>query len=209
MVIDPSYDILERLVKHQIGSLFLLDEKEGWCLSKILPSVLLKTEICFSFSLNKYYRKDGKVFFSVYNAAQYCIFLYFVSRELYVSRKEYRQLADKVYYLNRSLNGIDLFYEVEMPEVFYLDHPLGSVLGRAQYGNHFRFAQGCTVGNNKGFFPVIGENVTMFSGSKILGRCMIGDNVWISANSYIKDTDIPSDSIVFGSYPDLLIKPKR
>jgi serine O-acetyltransferase len=38
-------------------------------------------------------------------------------------------LADRIYYLNKALNGLDLFYEVEMPDVFYLDHPVGTVIG--------------------------------------------------------------------------------
>jgi serine O-acetyltransferase len=93
-----------------------------------------------------------------------------------------------------------------MPDVFFLDHPVGSVLGRATYGLNFSFSQNCTVGNNKGIFPTIGKNVQMLSGSKILGRCKIGDNVIVSANTYIKDTDIPANSLVFGSSPNLVIK---
>jgi len=56
---------------------------------------------------------------------------------------------------------------------------------------------------------VIGENVRMMSGSKILGECIVGDHVVFSANTYIKDTDIPSCSIVFGSSPNLVIKRKN
>ena len=58
-------------------------------------------------------------------------------------------------------------------------------------------------------FPEIGENVQMFSGAKILGRCKIGDDVIISANSYIKDENVPSNSLVFGSSPSLAIKPRK
>ena len=79
-----------------------------------------------------------------------------------------------------------------------LDHPVGSVLGRAQYGEFFSFSQNCTVGNNKGIYPVIGKNVGMLSGSKILGKCEIGDNVIVAANTYIKDQSVPPYSLVFG-----------
>ena len=104
------------------------------------------------------------------------------------------------------LHSADLYYEVELPQVFRLDHPVGSVMGRAKYGNNFFFCQGCTVGNNKGVYPVIGENVSMLSGSKILGKCDIGDNVTLSANSYVKDTDVPANTVVFGSSPKLIFK---
>lgn len=66
--------------------------------------------------------------------------------------------------------------------------------------------QGCTVGGNKGKYPIIGENVKMFSNSKIVGSSVIGNNVWLSANVYIKDTNIPDNSIVFGTTPNLIIK---
>uniref|UniRef100_U9TJE2 Uncharacterized protein n=1 Tax=Rhizophagus irregularis (strain DAOM 181602 / DAOM 197198 / MUCL 43194) TaxID=747089 RepID=U9TJE2_RHIID len=89
-----------------------------------------------------------------------------------------------------------------MPNVFHLDHPIGSVLGRATYGENFTFSQNCTVGNNKGIFPKLGKNVTMHSGSKILGDSTIGDNVTISANCYIKDSSIPNDRVVFGESPN-------
>jgi serine O-acetyltransferase len=104
------------------------------------------------------------------------------------------------------LNHLDLFYEVNLPKVFFLDHPVCSVIGRAVYGELFSFSQNCTVGNNKGVYPTIGRNVRMASGSKVLGDCRIGDNVIISANAYVKDTDIPSCSLVFGSSPNLVLK---
>jgi serine O-acetyltransferase len=106
------------------------------------------------------------------------------------------------------LNAVDLYYEVVLPRIFYLDHPVGTVLGRAVYGDYFSFTQNCSVGHNKGVYPVIGENVRMMPGSMILGRSRIGDNVIVSANTYIKDTDIPSCSVVFGSSPNLIIKSK-
>jgi serine O-acetyltransferase len=46
----------------------------------------------------------------------------------------------------------------------------------------------------------------MHSGSKILGKCNIGDNAVISANSYIKDQDVPEGALVFGASPNLVFK---
>jgi serine O-acetyltransferase len=86
-------------------------------------------------------------------------------------------------------------------------------MGRAKYGNRFFFYQGCTVGGNrnKGIleYPVIGENVTMYSDSKIIGNSIIGNNVLISANAYIKNEKIPDNSIVFGQSPNLIIKQRK
>lgn len=115
-------------------------------------------------------------------------------------------MCDKIYGLSKIISSADLYYEVEMPEIWSCDHPMGSVMGRAKYGNYFSFSQGCTVGNNHGIYPVIGEHVSMMSNSKILGNCNIGNNVIIAANAYIKDTDIPDNSIVLGQDREITIK---
>ncbi len=202
---DMPHDEIIQLVANQLSNNFVLDLNETNILESCFDATLKRCAYCFKHSHNKYYRKDGEVYFNPFHSGQYSIFLYYLSREIYTDN-ESRSLADRVYYLNKTLNGLDLFYEVEMPDIFFLDHPVGSVIGRATFSNYFSFSQGCTVGNNKGIYPIIGENVRMTSGSKILGDSRIGSNVIISANTYIKDTNIPDCSIVFGSSPNLTIK---
>lgn len=46
----------------------------------------------------------------------------------------------------------------------------------------------------------------MLSNSKVIGDCVVGSNVIIAANAYVKDQDIPSNSLVFGESPNLIIK---
>lgn len=156
---------------------------------------------------NKYLTSE----LSPFNSVIYCNYLYWLSRILFKNGEN--TIADKVYYLNKMLNSVDLFYAIELPETWSCEHPLGSVMGRAKYGNRFFFYQGCTVGGNrnKGIleYPVIGENVIMYSDSKIIGNSIIGNNVLISANAYIKNEKIPDDSIVFGQSPNLIIKQRR
>lgn len=107
------------------------------------------------------------------------------------------------------MNGCDLYYEVNLSNYFTLDHPVGTVMGRAKYGEGFHFGQNCTVGNNRGIYPVIGENVRMCAHSSIIGSCRIGDSVTIGANSGVKDEDVPDNLIVFGYSPHLIIKAKK
>lgn len=167
-----------------------------------------KLETCFAPNPNKYYHKNNEVYFNPFQSAQYTIFLYLLSREIFESGDR-RLLADKIYYLNKTLNGCDLFYEIKLPSYFKLDHPVGSVMGRAEYGEGFSFGQCCTVGNNKGIYPIIGENVRMCANSYIIGNCHIGNNVIIGANSGIKDSDVPNNTIVFGQYPNNIFKTKK
>lgn len=121
-------------------------------------------------------------------------------------KSSHAEIADKVYCLNKLLNAVDLFYAIEFPEHWSCEHPIGSVMGRARYGDYFFFYQGCTVGGNHGEYPVIGNNVTMYSNSKVLGKSHIGNNVIVGANAYVKDTDIPDNSMVFGQFPNLIVK---
>ena len=148
---------------------------------------------------NKYYADAALV--SPLQSCQYAMFLYLLSRALGRPRAK-----DMVYNLLKMVSGADVFHQVELPETFFFDHPVGAVLGRAAYGNHFMFAQGVTVGNNKGAYPAFGDCVCLNSGAKVLGACRIGDNVIIAANAYVKDRDIPSGSLVFGQDRALVVK---
>lgn len=137
----------------------------------------------------------------------YTVFLYKLSNKLY--KNNYIETASKIYYLNKIMNSVELFYEVEMPQNFFLDHPLGSVMGRAKYGEFFTFSQGCTVGENKGVYPRIGNFVTMMSNSKIVGKSIIGNNCIIAANTYVKDAIVPDDTIVFNNGKELVFKENK
>lgn len=135
------------------------------------------------------------------------VFLYKLSNMLY--KNNYIETASKIYYLNKIMNSKELFYEVEMPQNFFLDHPLGSVMGRAKYGEFFTFSQGCTVGENKGVYPRIGNFVTMMSNSKIVGKSIIGNNCIIAANTYVKDAIVPDNTIVFNNGKELVFKENK
>ena len=100
--------------------------------------------------------------------------------------------------MNKLLNGLDLFYKVQMPSIFYLVHPVGTVLGRAKYDDYFVAYQNCTVGSNKNIFPKIGKYVTMRPGSKIIGNSKIGNNCDIGINAVVLDQNIKINSIYLG-----------
>ncbi|GAA4175654.1 hypothetical protein [Sphingobacterium ginsenosidimutans] len=200
---DIDEEQLIGVLLKRLANFFFLTKDEEDLIRKYHVDVLKKIEYCFQNVDNKYFSADGRVFFASYHSGQYLIYLYFYS-QIFAGLKH--QLKDKFYYLNKILHSVDIYAEVELPAVFFFEHPLGLVLGRAKYGNNFFAMQGCTIGGNKGVYPIIGDNVKMYSNSKILGKSRIGNNVWISANTYIKDEDVPSDTIVFGQSPNLIFK---
>jgi len=200
---DIDQNSLLNILFKRLNNFFFIDDDEEKLIREYHDQVLIKIKICFLGVENKYFQRNGNAYFSYSHSGQYVIYLYFYSK-IFADLKH--PLKDKFYYLNKIMHCVDLYSEIDLPSVFFFEHPLGLVLGRAKYGSNFFAMQGCTVGGNKAIYPIIGENVKMFSDSKILGNCKIGDNVWISANTYIKDQDVPANTIVFGSSPNLIFK---
>lgn len=198
----------------QIGSFFSITEEEKEILNSNFDAVLDKCEKCFSGTNNKYFfNAQGEVRFNSLHSVQYMTFLYFMAHTLYLN-KQGGVLCDKLYYLNKTMNGLDMFYAIELPEVFSAEHPVATVLGRAKYGKGFFFYQGCTVGGNYDKegnlqYPVIGENVKMFANSSLIGKCNVGNNVILAAGSMVKNQDIPDNTIVFGQSPNLILKQNK
>lgn len=120
--------------------------------------------------------------------------------------------ADYCYYLNKIMHANDWFYAIDLPVHFLVEHPLGSVLGRATYGDYLFVYQGTTVGGNRSHgklcYPVIGNNVILFANASILGNCKIGNNVVIAADTTVVNENVPDNCIVFGKSPYLTVKEK-
>lgn len=177
-------------------------------IEEVYDEVIGKLDNCFSHIKNKYYHGDGsETLFNPLHTAQWTMFLYYLANTLKLRSSFNTDLCDMIYGISKCFSSADIYYEVKMPDIWFFDHPQGSVMGRAEYSDYFTFSQCCTVGNNKGKYPRFGRHVSMMSGSKILGDCQIGDHVIMSANSYVIDTDVPSNCIVFGSSPNITIHP--
>ncbi len=217
MILEVDRETLLELVCRQVDNNFLLQADERAEIASHLDAALAACEVNFSQADNKYFFKEvnGKreACFNPYHSVQWMIFLYYLAHTIYVNGPKTR-VCDKLYYLNKLLNGLDVFYAVELPAVFGAEHPVGAVLGRASYSDGFFFYQGCTVGGTRDregalHYPVLGKGVRMFAHSSILGRCRIGDRVQVGAGALVKNQDVPDDSIVFGQSPNLIIKQKK
>jgi serine O-acetyltransferase len=203
MKIMIDRDELIKLVVKQLDNIFGYNGN----IELYINDALARAEKCFSHVNSKYYSENGATVFSPFHSVQYSIFLYYLANTVYI-RGDDSLLATKLYYLNKVLNSVDWYYEIKLPEIFCAEHPVGSVLGRAKYSDNFYFYQNCTVGGNKGKYPILGENVIMFANSTVIGDTNIGKNVLISAHSLIKDQTIPDNCIVFGQSPNLTVKIK-
>lgn len=190
----------------QLKNLFYLTSEEEDML--LFTCFIKKAEENTVISLSAFNEKHFNGSVNPLVSMVYCQFLYWLSKE--VEKGGGGELADKIFYLNKMLNSVDLFYGIDLPNHWCCAHPMGSVMGRGFYGDFFYFHQGCTVGQNRGGdYPYIGEHVTMYANSSILGRAKIGNGCVIGANSLIIDEEIPDNSVVLGNTPHLLIRKKK
>ena len=209
MLLSLSEKELVNYIAAQCANFFPDGRDVRMTLAGIMPEALSKMEFLVSHVNLKYYRKDETPYFSHLNTDQYAAFLYFCANTAY-HRAPGSGVADKLYALNKALHALDVFYAVELPRIFLFSHPVGSVLGRAAYGDYFVCYQNCTVGGNtKLEYPTLGEGVALYANSAIIGHCHVGDNVQISAKSMIMNQDVPNDTIVGGRHPGIEFKKPR
>jgi len=97
--------------------------------------------------------------------------------------------------------GIELPCEARIGRNFIIDHFGGIVVsGYAIFGDNCRIRNGVVVGlarRDDPCAPVIGNNVDIGTGAKVLGHIRIGDNVLIGANAVVI-RDVPDNSIAVG-----------
>lgn len=136
--------------------------------------------------------------FDYLHSSQYCIYLYYLANTIWRASGE-RAACTRLFLLNKALNGIDLFYEIDMPKVFFIGHSVGIVLAKAQYGERLVLYQNSTVGKNHGVSPVLGDGVVMYPNTAVIGRCAVGAGTVISQGTSVINRDTPGDCIAFGA----------
>jgi serine O-acetyltransferase len=147
--------------------------------------------------------------FSPLQTSQYATFLYFFANTIWRAEGALPVCA-KLFALNKALNGIDLFYEIEMPKVFFIGHSVGVVLAKAEYGEHLVLYQNATVGRNHGRRPSLGRGVILYPNAAIIGGCTVGNRTVLSQGASLVDQDTPGDCLVFRKDGrQALLKPSR
>jgi serine O-acetyltransferase len=145
--------------------------------------------------------------FDVLHSTQYCIFLYYLANSAWRDLGA-NELSTKLFLLNKALNGIDCFYEINLPEVFFIGHSLGIVLAKAQYSNFFVIYQNSTVGKNHGLAPIISEKVIMYPNTAIIGSSKIAPLTTLSQGVSVINQNTRNNMLVFkGKGNELLFKP--
>jgi len=99
------------------------------------------------------------------------------------------------------VTGIELPCEVEIGRNFVIDHFGGIIIsGYAKFGDNCRIRNGVVVGLRRveeKCAPIIGNDVDIGAGAKLLGPIRIGNNVLIGANAVVL-CDVPDNSVAAG-----------
>jgi serine O-acetyltransferase len=95
--------------------------------------------------------------------------------------------------------GVELGNDITLGEGVYFIHSLGTVVGGdSVVGDRVRFMGNNTVGTAKdNGYPVIGNDVEIGCGARILGPVRIGDGAMIGANAVVI-TDVPAGALAVG-----------
>ena len=125
-------------------------------------------------------------------------------------RKAFSLLYKILYKLVQIVTGIEMPCEVPVGRNFVIDHHGGIIVsGYAQFGDDCRIRSGVVIGLSSVNEPcgaVIGNNVDIGTGAKLIGAIRVGNNVMIGANAVVI-CDVPDDCIAVGV--PAKIKPRK
>lgn len=114
-----------------------------------------------------------------------------IARYFYLSRWLH-VLSPVLTWLNVILFGIEFTAKCEVGPGLMLPHTSGTVVGATKIGSNVTIFQGVTLGAkfadiefNPKTRPVVGDNVVIGAGAKVLGCIFVGEGAVIAANSLV------------------------
>ncbi|RZK74702.1 MAG: serine acetyltransferase [Pedobacter sp.] len=197
MITSLNLKDLAGYVSRQVNNIFPDNDTVNFLEeTHLINDALQRLEYCFKRVSLKHYFNGSEVIFNHLFSDHYVMFLWFLSNSVY-KEKGKCSLANKIYYLNKTLHGLDCMYDTEMPSIFLLFHSSGTMLGKASYGEYFIALHGCTVGSHKGQYPVLGKGVSLTANSSVIGNCVIGNRCTISTRTTLFSKNLPADTTAF------------
>jgi serine O-acetyltransferase len=122
----------------------------------------------------------------------------------YLYTRKLGLLAKVVSLLNFVVFGLEIGAQCEIGPGLYFPHTVGTVIGALRIGRNAVIYHQVTIGAKEldlGFTaearPVVGDNVVIGSGAKVLGGITVGNNVKVGANAVVLKS-VPDDVLVGG-----------
>lgn len=115
-----------------------------------------------------------------------------------LSRLRLAPVALLVHVLNKWLNGCVIGIGARFGPGFILIHPIGVVINsRVRGGSNVWIESGVVIGENRGRCPVLGNDIFIGSGAKVVGGISVGSNVKVGANAVVLH-DVENGETVVG-----------
>lgn len=107
-------------------------------------------------------------------------------------------LAAIIYRVNACLTHATIGRNAEFGPGFVILHSTGIVINtNVRAGRNLVVYHGVTIGSERNQSPILGDNVYIGSGAKIIGGVAVGSNVRVGANAVVTH-DIPDGATVVG-----------
>lgn len=127
------------------------------------------------------------------------IFIYRIA--YYLNKKNIPFVHSLLTKLNMIINNIEISSYAEIGKGFFIAHSNGIVIGKnVKIGNNVTLFHDITLGaltpfDGKEYMPTINNNVTIYSGAKILGNIVVGENCKIGANVFLSRSVLPNHKV--------------
>ena len=180
----------KKLIESQIKNLFP-SENEVIISMQIADLAFEKTDACIQ--TIKQWKSNG---FDHLVSWQYASYLYFLSRQIFLEDGNIEH-ATRIFLVNKAINSIELYYQIEMPQYFFLSHTTGLVFAQAKYGEYSVFHQSCTIGRSDEDRPILEKGVILYPNSSVIGRCHVRENSVLAPGVQLVNQDTPGNCYVF------------
>ena len=144
-----------------------------------------------------------------YHMGLHVVAMYREAHELWLQGRT--EEAMKINYEAHSLTGADVHPGATIGKGLYIVHPTSICMTKVRIGENFTIMQNCTLGAKLlgecdfSETPCVGNNVTMYANSIVIGNVKVADGVTIGCNSLVlKDADVPNG--VYVGCPAYIIK---
>lgn len=152
--------------------------------------------------------KEDFKHFCEWKSYPYSVFYFFFC---FASYKEFRSVIYKRLgkcrvLTNTFLKGQDCLYICtnDIGGGLIIQHGFSTIINAKKIGRNCHIYQQVTIGFNGTQSPIIGDNVRICCGAKVIGGIHIGNNVVIGANAVVCK-DIP-DNVIVAGVPAKIIK---
>jgi serine O-acetyltransferase len=108
--------------------------------------------------------------------------------------------------LNQVCTGCDIGHAAQIGPGFRMLHPGGVVINpHVVIGARFTIHSSVTIGGSPTAAPIIGDDVNLAPGSRVLGGVRIGNRVRVGANAVLTRT-IEGDDLVLAGVPARILR---